>query len=123
MENGEKIQGRREFFKEATRKAIPIIGAVALMSNPIIAKNLNREKLSCDYDCFDGCGQDVCAGSCWNYCRLGCAVVCSDDCYQSCRGTCSNTCEGRCDGSCHGTCSGTCSNTCDGLCQQNVKWV
>ena len=45
MENGENknLQGRREFFKEAAKRVLPIIGAVALMSNPVIAKAMGKE--------------------------------------------------------------------------------
>lgn len=32
------IQSRREFFKSAVAKALPVLGAIALMSSPIIAK-------------------------------------------------------------------------------------
>ena len=95
MENGENkdLQGRREFFKEAAKKALPIIGAVALMSNPVIAKAMEDESLSCN-------------GLCRNTCTQTCA--------SNCRGGCKGRCEGSCKGSCEGSCKTGCYNTCYG---------
>ncbi|MBR0539766.1 MAG: Cys-Xaa-Xaa-Xaa repeat radical SAM target protein [Bacteroidales bacterium] len=86
MENGENkdLQGRREFFKEAARKALPLLGVVALMSNPVIAKAM--EKNACD----------------------GCTGSCS----YTCSGTCSGACSGGCSGSCKGGCSASCRDAC-----------
>lgn len=108
MENGENknLQGRRDFFKEAAKKALPILGAVALMSNPMIAKAVESEPLGCN-----------------SACSYGCTGTCYGDCYGTCKGGCSTECRGTCKGTCYteclGTCSGKCSSTCKGM-QRNA---
>ena len=94
----EKLQSRREFFKQAAKKALPVIGAIALASSPIIAKAAEIEEApsGCDWGCSGGC-----QGSFGRSCSYGCS--------GSCAGTCSGACKGYCQGSCKGTCSGTCS--------------
>ena len=85
MENNKKeTQNRREFFKEAAKKALPILGAIALLSNPVIANAM--EKNACD----------------------GCTGSCS----YTCSGSCSGACSGGCKGSCKGGCDATCRNAC-----------
>ncbi len=88
-----ETQNRREFFKEAAKKALPIIGAVALMSNPMIAKAVESESLGCN-------------GLCRNTCTQTCA--------SNCRGGCKGRCEGGCKGRCEGSCKTGCYNTCYG---------
>ena len=34
----EELQSRREFFKKAVKGALPILGAVVLAGNPMLAK-------------------------------------------------------------------------------------
>lgn len=88
MENKSKeLQNRREFFKEAARKALPILGVVTLMSNPIISNAMQQEKTGCDY---------------------GCSYTCSGSCTSACTGGCSGGCTGGCTG-CTGSCSGSCT--------------
>lgn len=79
-----ETQNRREFFKEAAKKTLPILGAVALMSNPLIAKAV--EKNACE--------------------------TCTGGCSYTCSGTCSGACSGGCSGSCKGGCSASCRDAC-----------
>ena len=98
MENQNKkdeIQSRREFFKEAAKKALPIIGAVALMSNPVIAQAVNKESMNCENGCY---------GSCYG----GCYYTCKDSCDSSCKDSCNLSCLGSCVDSCKGSCKDTC---------------
>ena len=89
MENGENknLQGRREFFKEAAKKALPIIGAVTLMSNPVIARAVESEPLGCDGSCYGSC-QGTCKGACSGGCKGGCRDTCTNNCDRGCKGTC-----------------------------------
>ena len=93
MGNGENknLQGRREFFKQAAKKALPILGAVALMSNPMIAKAVDGELLGCN-GCYDYC-QKGCKSGCEGGCKDHCALSCSESCRNTCRGGCENTCK------------------------------
>ncbi len=86
----EKLQSRRDFFKQAAKKALPIIGVVALISNPVIAKAAENEPLGCQYSCSGTC-RGTCSGSCQ-----------SDLCKFSCTGTCKGLCSS-CSGSCRGS--------------------
>ena len=98
----EELQSRREFFKEAAKKALPIIGAIALASSPIIAKAAETEPMGCYHgcsgSCTTACGND-CTGSCSNTCS-SCQWNCSSSCRNSCRGGCSESCFNTCSGGC-----------------------
>ena len=94
----EELQSRREFFKQAAKKALPVIGAIALASTPIIAQAAERNPMGCS---SDGCSY-TCQTSCARECRGRCNQVCKDSCYNDCRGTCKDSCSGSCKGSCSG---------------------
>lgn len=90
------IQSRREFFKNAAKKGLPLLAAAVLASTPVLSKA--SEPL-------------VCENSCYGSCSDGCG---SYNCRGYCKGTCEGTCEGQCGGctGCKGTCSGTCKFGC-----------
>ncbi len=79
--NGE-LQSRRDFFKNAAKAALPIIGAVMLSANPAIAKTI--EATGCDYTCKTSCQND-----CYGSCKYGCKTTCKGTCSGSCKNTCS----------------------------------
>ena len=93
MENSENknLQNRREFFREAAKKALPILGAVALLSNPVIAGAMESEPVGCN-GCYDYC-QKGCKSGCEGRCKDHCALSCSESCRNTCRGGCDNTCK------------------------------
>ena len=135
MENGENkdLQGRREFFKEAAKKALPILGTVALLGNPVIAKAveepLMERPMGCTrQDCTSGCIQScyrTCSGSCKGDCTGRCTNTCKGSCVGNCTGRCANTCKGDCQGTCNWSCVGSCSksclDTCTGYCSGGCK--
>lgn len=85
----EELQSRREFFKQAAKKALPVIGAIVLASSPIIAQASDNVSMGCDTNCTGGC-----SSSCTS-------------CYGACSGTCKGSCQGTCTGACMGACSGS----------------
>ncbi len=92
MENknrNEELQSRREFFKKAAKRTLPILGAVVLASAPAIMNAAESEYCTCSGDC-----KGSCSGSCVSNCRLACG--------NSCIGTCNYTCDHGCKGSCNG---------------------
>ncbi|MBR1785064.1 MAG: hypothetical protein IJ760_06485 [Bacteroidales bacterium] len=89
----EELQSRRQFFKEAAKKVLPVVGAIALANMPIVA---NAATVSEDFP-------EDCNGSC----SYGCGRVCSTGCSNSCSGSCSGGCKGGCYRSCSGSCSGS----------------
>ena len=108
----EELQSRREFFKNAAKATLPILGALLVSSNSLIAKAINDDAGYCSH----------CNSNCTNGCRTGCHRGCGNNCYVNCEGythkyhpsgecaTCKYNCAG-CQGQCSGTCSGTCSRT------------
>lgn len=98
-EQNEELQSRREFFKEAAKKALPIIGAIALASSPIIAKAANTEPMGCNGSCSGLCSGS-CSSSCQGGCKGTCTVECNGACVSSCKGACTNSCKGYCGNSC-----------------------
>ena len=91
----DEIQSRREFFKNAAKKALPIIGAVALMNNPVIAQAVNKESMNCENSCYGSC-----YGGCYYTCKDSCDSSCKDSCNLSCLGSCVDTCKGTCKDTC-----------------------
>lgn len=90
----EELQNRREFFKEAAKKALPIIGALALTSVPIITRAAEViEPMGCDTYCNNSCRQ-TCETKC-----IGCDGSCRDQCDSTCKGGCDTRCITSCDGS------------------------
>lgn len=77
--NNEELQNRREFFKKAATRALPILGVLAL--GPSILS-------SCEKD-------DDKSGNCKN----GCSGSCSESCSGNCFGGCTDQCHG-CGGQC-----------------------
>lgn len=79
----EEIQSRREFFKNAAKGVLPILGAMLLAGSPAIVKAASKVPMGCSDD--------------------GCSYTCSTSCQSECRGYCkygcSNTCKGTCSGS------------------------
>lgn len=80
------LQTRREFFKQATIKTLPILGVLA-MSKPIIAAH---QEVILETGCKTGCSG-------------GCRTLCEEGCSHSCNGGCKDTCEGRCKDTCKGS--------------------
>ena len=80
-ETKEGLKSRREFFKNAAKAALPIIGAVVLSSNPVAAKTI--ESTSCNYTCKSSCQND-----CYGHCKYECKTTCTGTCSGSCKNTC-----------------------------------
>ena len=106
MKNNKKeTQSRREFFKEAAKKALPIIGAVTLLSSPVIAKAVESEPMGCN-----------------SYCNQHCSAGCASTCAGRCEGTCQNTCIGTCSDACARGCAGYCNHSCSGGCRSSNRY-
>lgn len=108
----DEIQSRRGFFKEAAKKALPVLGAIALASSPIIAKAADSNPMGCS-----GC-MDTCLG-CMHTCSGHCHGGCLRSCQESCIGGCKTGCEGSCKDRCKHWCTGSCQDTCSGGCKDS----
>lgn len=82
----EDIQSRREFFKEAAKKALPVVGAIVLASSPSVAQMVQLSPSDCNTGCTGGC-------------RTGCEEGCSHNCNTTCKDTCKDHCNTTCKGS------------------------
>ena len=87
----EELQSRREFFKQAAKAALPVVGAMIMASVPFV-----------ETPAMTGCSGD-CAGTCKGTCQSGCKNTRYNDCYNACKNTCDYTCRSTCSGSCKGT--------------------
>ena len=85
----EELQSRREFFKQAAKKVLPVVGAIALASSPILAQATEKESMGCNTNC---------------------QIACAKGCYIFCEGTCKDTCLKTCKGTCVGGCKRTCKD-------------
>lgn len=87
----EKAQSRRAFFKNAAKKGLPIMAAIALANTPIVSQAFGSEReMGCE-DCWGKCD-----GSCYSTCKGTCDISCLKGCKDSCYGTCNTTCTAGC---------------------------
>lgn len=77
MENNNEIQTRREFFKNAARKSLPILGVIALSATPFRLNALQSSNCTSN-SCTNGC-----KGNCTKWCNGTCLTSCSDNCKGS----------------------------------------
>ncbi len=88
----EELKSRRDFFRNAAKAALPILGAIAL-SSPLISQAAETAM---------GCGS--CRGGC-----TSCVAGCLDNCARSCT-QCSNGCARGCHANCYTGCNGKVKN-------------
>ncbi len=81
-----RVQSRRDFFKEAAQRTLPIIGAIAIANIPLITK---AESVDCNGGCYNTC-YNLCSGTC----KTSCLDTCKDGCRHTCNYSCSKTCQG-----------------------------
>ena len=84
----EELQSRREFFKQAAKAALPVVGAAILASVPFVK---SEAVTFCGGTC-----QNTCSGTCLQSCKGDCTGTCTTGCYNGCRNTCHGTCSGGC---------------------------
>ena len=75
--NNEELQSRREFFKNAAKGALPILGAIVLASSPSIVKAAQGKSMGCSSNC-----SSTCRGGCWRGCLTGCKMGCKGGAYS-----------------------------------------
>ena len=139
MKNDEP-HSRREFFKRATKKTLPVIGLLSITGIPLFGQILNNGTLDCNGGCSHTCAgtaRGMC-DTCSHLCLGGCQGTskgkvqdsteikndtvkktngCNDNCRTECRVNCSSYCFQSCDKSCYNRCGGTCMGTCYPTCQ------
>ena len=87
MENDKNVLNRREFFKKASKRALPIMGLLLVSNIPAISHIVEPEN---EMGCKTGCSG-------------GCRTLCEEGCSHNCNGNCKDTCSGHCNTTCKGT--------------------
>lgn len=109
--NNVELQTRREFFKGAVTKVIPIIAGMTIACTPIVKAAQARNNCStCGHSCYSNC-MDSCEGSCYRNCGSGCVSSCFKNCESSCTARCTGNCKGDCMGGCLTSCQGGCERS------------
>ena len=85
----EELQSRRQFFKNAAKGALPILGAIVLASVPGVMNAASESPMGCD-TCMGGC-----RGDCQGTCKFGCGGGCKGSCTASCHYTCQGSSYGK----------------------------
>lgn len=98
--NNEELQSRRQFFKQAAKGALPILGAIVLANAPAVINAAEKDPM--------GCSRFTCENSCYGSCNATCDTVCSENCLTLCQGGCRGECQGSCKSGCDGSCKGSC---------------
>ena len=128
-EENNKIQNRREFFKQAAKKTLPVLAIAPILQSCDTAllvleamaeastqyqnsqpKSTYTPSSSYSNNNYSGCGS--CSSGCNNSCTGTCRGQCSNSCYTGCTGTCDKTCRGECGSICRNACVSTCRGTC-----------
>ena len=79
--NAEGLQSRREFFRKAAHKALPLLG-LAVVGPSLFTSCTDRN------DCKNSC-EITCEGSCSGSCSTGCeGSAIGDTCANGCSSTC-----------------------------------
>ena len=112
-EKDEEIQNRRDFFKNMSKIALPVIAVIGLSSLGGLENVLGSTKENKKHGvaCESGCSWS-CEGSCNYTCEKTCKGYCEQTCQYECEKTCKRTCEKTCDSQCEGSCKGTCETGC-----------
>lgn len=84
----EELQTRREFFKSAAKKTLPIV-AIALVNVSETSRAVESTPMGCNSNCQVMCAVD-CRTGCRGGCSDHCAKSCSESCYLGCKGGCKN---------------------------------
>ena len=75
MENNKETQSRREFFKSAARKSLPIFGVIILSAAYPFSLHAMQSTSCTNRSCMNQCD-----GSCTKWCNGTCLTSCEDKC-------------------------------------------
>ena len=110
------LQSRREFFKEASEKALPILGMAILASTPILNSCTKDPDPSGCNGCSNNCeGSSIsstcssCSNNCENSSTSSGCPSCSDNCSSGCNTECTNDCSSNCSNSANNSTNDTIS--------------
>lgn len=84
-----KIQSRREFFKNAAKRGLSILGTMMLASTPATTQ-AKETPMGCNTNCQLACAVN-CFSGCRGKCADNCAKSCSKSCLYGCKGGCKNS--------------------------------
>lgn len=89
----DETQNRRQFFKEAAKKTLPILGmAVMAMTIPNTLQSCKKISLGCEDVCTNAC-KTSCKTTCVGGAKCSCGVGCATACTTGCKNTCNISCK------------------------------
>lgn len=110
--NSEELHSRREFFKKAAKRTLPVFGFIVFGGSFTACRDPKEDVLEEDPEKEDpGCKD--CSASCTGTTKGGSSCTgCGSTCTSTCTGTSkSSTCTG-CGSTCSSGCEGTAKTTC-----------
>lgn len=119
----EKLQNRREFFKEATARALPVLGLAFIAPTPFLT-SCTKEPVGCGNSCSGECAgtcSETCTGSSNSSGCSGCSSTCSSECSGSSTGSGCSSCGNNCSSGCSTSCGNNCTNNCENSCGDNCS--
>ncbi|MBP5771066.1 MAG: hypothetical protein J6W75_06855 [Bacteroidaceae bacterium] len=116
MSKKDEFLSRRDFFKKATKKTLPFLGAIVLGPTISLTTLASCGCDSCEAACMDNC-EDSSTGSCANTCEGSCQWNATSSSCSNCSSTCSKSSSSEICSSCATACSGACKNTCSSTCE------
>lgn len=122
-----QLQNRREFFKEAAERVLPVLGLALIVPTPFLT-TCTKEPVECGNSCTGDC-KGTCSGTCSGSSTSSGCSGCSSSCSSGCSGSsigsdcssCGNNCSSECSTSCGNNCSDSCNNNCTSSCGNNCS--
>lgn len=115
------LQNRREFFKEASEKMLPVLGLAILVPTPFFTScRKDPSCAECSSSCTSSCSESSTNSGC-SSCSTGCSSSCGDACSSGCGSSCAEACSRSCGEACSSSCSNECSNECSSNCSNNAN--
>ena len=122
MSKKDEFLSRRDFFKKATKKTLPFLGAIVLGPTISLTTLTSCGCDGCEAACMDNC-EGSCSTSCLGRCGWSSSQSTCSDCSSTCSGGCSSSSTSSscssCANSCSSSCKGACSSTCEGTATGN----
>lgn len=115
----DNIQNRRQFFKNAAKSMLPILGCILIpQSLHAWTEPSTMTPSGCGGSCTGLCTTS-CTSQCQNSCDSSCTGSCSNGCQSGCQGGCTQQCRNNCSRQCAGGCGGNCSGSCRAVCARD----
>ncbi len=115
------LQNRRDFFKEASEKMLPVLGLAILVPTPFFTScRKDPSCAECSSSCSSSCSESSTNSGC-SSCSTGCSSSCGEACSSGCGSSCAEACSRSCGEACSSNCSNECANECSSNCSNSAN--